>query len=215
MDKKLDPTVLLFCGPPASGKDTVTNILAKINSQFLHFCKHRGIDGHIPDNHTSTRYIDITKSEFETMIAQDEFIQYHQRYDRYYGISKKLLKDCVNSGQIPVIHVGRISNLFELEKRISYHILKVLLWCPLTILETRLKNRHSNDPEEVEIRLAAAMQEFQDLLHTEFRKIFDIIIENNTSANVSANLIYKAVADGTFLSNGGQRLESYLSEFIH
>ncbi|MEH7224457.1 hypothetical protein V7112_11680 [Bacillus sp. JJ1566] len=190
MDRKLDGKVILVCGPPASGKDTLTARLSKIDNRFWHFQKHRGIDGVIPNNQASSQYINIPRSKFEEMIMRNEFIQYHQRYDRYYGISQKVLKDNINNGKIPIIHVGRIENLYELENKIEDKVIKIFVWAPLNILEQRLNKRHPGNQAELERRLQAASEEFKDLVPVHLKKTFDIIFKNEqTLESAEKNLI--------------------------
>ena len=79
--------LLLLSGTPASGKDTVTNAIIKKSNKFTHFRKHKISTGGKLDS----SYILVSKESFDTLANNNEFIQYHYRYDRGYGVIGSLL----------------------------------------------------------------------------------------------------------------------------
>lgn len=214
MDSKLVKSVILLCGPPASGKDKLTEALIILDNKFWHFQKHRGIEGEIPNNQASKQYINVSKDEFIKMIEQNQFIQYHERYNRYYGISQVLLNDKVNNGFIPIIHTGRIENLKELDRKVNGNTIKVLIWVPIEVLKQRLMKRHNHDSEEVERRLHAAEEEFSDLSKVDLRKTFDIILENSHPIKDSAYKLNQYLRDNNLFDREVEMLESYIKRFV-
>jgi restriction endonuclease S subunit len=91
--------LILLSGTPASGKDTLTKELCTIDKRFVHFKKHKIASGGKLDD---TYYL-VTKKEFDQMVENGEFLQYHYRYERGYGVSYKELFFLKEQGKIPVI----------------------------------------------------------------------------------------------------------------
>jgi guanylate kinase len=174
MDKK----IILISGAPASGKDTITNILVKTYPlKFVSFTKHRSIDNATLAKDT---YINISEEDFENMISQNLFIQYHKRYGRYYGLSKEQMNLYLKDNLIPIIHTGKIENLKAIEENSPEKCFKILFWINEEEMYNRLIERHKNDKTEVEKRLLAGREEFEELLKVE-KMPFDLIIHNNNT----------------------------------
>ena len=103
MDKK----VVILSGMPASGKDTISEMIYEMDKRFVPFKKHRSVGKFDKIKDT---YYNISHDEFEVKITNGDFIQYHQRYGRYYGISEEVLLSYLEKDEIPIIHIGRIEN---------------------------------------------------------------------------------------------------------
>lgn len=170
--------VFLVCGPPASGKDTLTAQLCDYSTHYMRFQKHRGLSD-LEHNANDSTYINIPITEFEQLANEQFFVQHHNRYDRAYGIAKSELER-ITIAHIPIIHTGALPNLLELERKlIEYRCIKILLWAPLEVLKQRLINRHIN-AEQIPKRIAAANEEFTILADaqkiTPLKSIFDVVI---------------------------------------
>lgn len=181
----MDRQVILLSGMPASGKDTVTAMLCSSHPEFVAFKKHRSVG---PSDKIKDTYFNVSLPEFEKMIENGDFIQYHGRYGRYYGIAKSTLADCFNQNRIPIIHIGRIENYytfckhiqaFEAECRFSVQTHHILLWETRDELCKRIAQRDKTE-DEIARRIAAMQQEFEDniVLMKSGEKPFSAIIKN-------------------------------------
>lgn len=169
--------VLLLSGTPASGKDTISNLLVDIDSRFRHFKKHRGSNQPKDDN----TYIHVSFSQFSALSDEDEFVQFHSRYGRGYGVSRTELERHWQQGEIPIIHVGKYENI-EPFKKANLDVSSVLLLVSLSETKRRLTERHPGDTEEVEKRLAAYHEERQELaslIASGDTLDFDVILDNS------------------------------------
>ncbi len=211
MDSSKINSIILLCGPPASGKDSITEAICKIDEGFYHFKKHRAINGKTYMHRNN--YIDITKDEFKKMIENDEFIQYHERYNRYYGISKKAMADGISKNLNMIIHTGRIENLQELKKKINENTISILLWAPMDILRQRLVKRHHNNENEISRRLIAAQEEFIDLTKIDLKKSFDAIIKTTDPQKDIALKLIKYINDKEVPHYEVFGLETYIQKF--
>ena len=155
---KQDNPLLLLSGTPASGKDTITSLLVEIDPRFRHFKKHRSSI----QPKTDGAYIHVTPDEFVVMSGQGEFLQYHYRYDRGYGVSFSELNRHWTKGEIPIVHVGKYENIGSLRSQ-EVAATSVLLMVSLAETKLRLEQRHADDTEEVERRTAAYHEERAEL----------------------------------------------------
>ena len=90
--------VFVVSAPSGSGKSTlVTRLIQKIpNLTFsVSFTtrKPRGVEIH------GREYFFVDESEFERMIAQDQFIEYAQVFGHYYGTAKAYLEQALEKGK--------------------------------------------------------------------------------------------------------------------
>ncbi len=183
MDRKL----IVFSGMPASGKDTVTEALCSLDSLFVPFKKHRSVGA---SDKLKDTYFNISAEEFEDKIKIGEFIQYHERYGRYYGISENVLYEYLKNGAVPIIHIGRIENFYTLcrnmpafEKKYGCKtdVCHIQLWETMDVLKDRITARDKTE-EEINKRLAAMSQEFRDSANMMCKgeRPFTLVIKNSS-----------------------------------
>lgn len=191
---KQNKPVLLLSGTPASGKDTITSLLLKLNPRFRHFKKHRASDQ--PKNDGT--YVHVTPEEFHVMADQGEFLQHHYRYDRGYGVSLKVLNQHWANEEIPIIHVGKYENIAPLRTQ-EVNATSVLLMASLPETRRRLKQRHVNDTPEIDRRIAAYHEERAELaglINSGTPLEFDLMIDNSKkNPEKIAQLIAQLFAD--------------------
>lgn len=201
--------IILISGTPASGKDTITEqLINEYPGTYVHFKKHRASS---PKQIKET-YYNVNISKFKNMIKQDEFVQYHERYNRYYGISKNVLADYINQGLKPIIHTGKLENVTTIDTNVNYSTIKILLWTTIDIVKERLMFRHKNNPDEINKRLEAAKEEMKELKINGNLDIFDLIIENN-DLYYTAKLIHDYITEGartTTINNEKNKYKRYL-----
>lgn len=177
-DSKTKP-VLLMSGTPASGKDTLSSLLVNINPRFRHFKKHRGSNQPKDDK----TYIHVSLAQFLALTEEGEFVQFHSRYERGYGVSRTELERHWQQNEIPIIHVGKYENIAPFLKA-DLDASSVLLMVSLNETRKRLTERHRGDNEEIEKRLAAYHEERQELaslIASGEALDFDLILDNSGS----------------------------------
>lgn len=213
----MDKRIIVLSGMPASGKDTVTERLHEIDPRYANLKKYRTIG---QDDKPKSSYYNVTVKEFITKVNNGDFLQYHRRYDRYYGIDKRILTEMLNCGQIPIIHIGRIENYytflsnvksFEEESGFTLKIASILLWEQKGVLEARIVNRDKTKDEIVK-RIAAMNQEYSDavdMMQKEERP-FTLVI-HNTNIDETVNKII-AIESQIPFDNGYDEFWNYLRQ---
>lgn len=188
-------TIIVLSGAPASGKDTITKELHKLDPRYVLLKKYRSINS---NERIKNCYYNITEKEFLVKINNNDFLEYHKRYNRYYGVAKVTLQSILYKNSVPIIHIGRIENYYNLCKSISnfkkdnnckIRIIHILLWETVTILMNRINNR-DRTKEEINKRLIALCQEYFDLFELLSNNVnpFTLVIKNS-SINVTCNSI--------------------------
>ena len=188
--------VVLLCGPPASGKNTITDYLTASDKKICHFMKHKISVKSIKIKQTS-EYIYVDRTRFIELISSGSLIQFHKRYNQFYGVSLKLIEENCRADKISIIHTGRIDDLLELDFELSpnYKILKILLWAKKDILFKRLESRHSTNHDLLKKKIGYLDNELRALHTVNLKKVFDLIIENKNITNTSEK-IKRAIYDG-------------------
>lgn len=210
--------IVILSGMPASGKDTVTERLCALHPSFVPFKKYRAVG---PEDKFKDTYFNVSKDEFEAMIRNGDFLQYHGRYGRYYGIAEQTLAELLVQNKIPVIHIGRIENFhtlcrhlpdFEKKHQMKTEIVHILLWETKEILGKRIAARDKTD-EEIAKRRAAMEQEFEDNIAMMVNKEhpYTVVIQNSDT-DVSCALIADYVHDPSGKPDGYDAFFKYLCQ---
>ena len=171
--------LVLLSGTPASGKDTITSEIIKKDNRFVHFKKHKIATGGKLDD----TYHLISKEEFDEMAQANQFVQYHYRYGRGYGVSYEELLKNKSNGKIPIIHVGKYENILRFREFGLKNFLSILIYTDRDNTLKRLEKRHINNNDEIENRIKSYDEEVQILceeLNKKSRMDFDLVIRNST-----------------------------------
>lgn len=207
--------VIVISGMPASGKDTISDKLHDVDQRYENFKKYRAIGS---EDKPKSSYYNVSVEEFENKVNKGDFLQYHGRYGRYYGIDKTVLVEMLNNDQIPIIHIGRIENYytllsnikaFEEDNNMLLKIVHVQLWEKKDVLEARIANRDKTQ-EEIEKRVLAMEQEYKDAIEMmkKKEKPFTIVIRNSNMDETVSKIM--ALEKDNVFDDGYNEFWSYL-----
>jgi len=171
---------ILLSGMPCTGKDTLSLQLVQRDPVFALLRKHRAVSASSFQENERT-YINVLPETFQTILKNNGFIQFHERYGKMYGVSKSEYTALVQAQKVPIIHVGKYENLPVLRQGGLQEGLSVLLWADRSTVRSRLQERHRHRTDGIEERLVAYDQEVAQLWHTvkEGHLDFDLVFENN------------------------------------
>lgn len=117
-------------------------------------------------------YYFLTKEKFLEMIEKDEFLEYAQYADNYYGTPKKAVEDMLNEGYNVFLEIEVQGGLQIMEK--CPDCLSIFIVPPsLEVLEQRLRGRGTETEEVIEMRMKAA------LVEQEYTSRYDFVVEND------------------------------------
>lgn len=169
--------LVIFSAPSGSGKTTVVKHLLDTNPN-LEFSVSATTRNKRPNEVHGKDYYFLTQNEFESKLANGEFLEYEQVYDGlYYGTLKSEVERIWDNGKSVIFDVDVIGGL-NIKRIYGQKALAVFLRPPsVDELMERLKNRETEVEHELEQRIGKANEELK------YEKEFDIVLINNILAH--------------------------------
>lgn len=164
------PLLVVISGPSGVGKDAVLKSLQKRDLP-LHFVvtmtDRPRRDGEVD----GVDYIFVTREKFEALIQQGEFIEYAVVYNDYKGIPKSQIREALRSGRDVILRVD-VQGAKTLRTLCPDALLIFLIPTDEKEWLDRLRNRKTETPESLALRLKTAKQEL------EYLSEFDYVVVN-------------------------------------
>ncbi len=166
--------LVILSGVAGAGKDTIKKELMKRVENITtlpSFTDRTPRNGDVPGK----TYNFVTTEEFERMIKENELYEYSVHHNHYYGTSKKLLNEKINTGNIIVkdIDVNGTEDLIKLLGN-DVKIVTIFLRVPKEELRRRLEKREDNPSnKEIELRLNRFDYEESKI------GLYDYVLKNN------------------------------------
>ncbi|PBP16012.1 guanylate kinase, partial [Diplocarpon rosae] len=142
-----DRRPIILSGPRGVGRGTLTSMLLKAHEKSFtktvpyttRPAKEKEVDG--------IDYHFVNKEKFVIMRDGDQFLEYNETDDNYYGTSRKNVESIIAQGKIPILCLG-MSGVQQLKDQ-EYNARFISLTPPSILeLEARLRQRDTN-PEDV------------------------------------------------------------------
>lgn len=142
----MKPRGIVLYGPPASGKDTITAALHRLDPRYVQLPKLKVGTGR------AAGYEFVSAEHLDKLRAAGRLLMETHRYGNVYAIDTQAIEVRHAAGCIPIVHMGNIPDLRQLVGRTPNSWLRVLLWVPREVTEQRSSARGDADTGK---RLAA------------------------------------------------------------
>ena len=129
---------IILYGPPASGKDAITEALSRISPECVLFRKLKAGDGR------REGYRPTTLADVERMQRIGLILYANERYGNVYAVDRPALDALLARGLVPVVHMGQLAGVRAV-RDYPAGWLSVLLWCPREVTEERVRERGAAD----------------------------------------------------------------------
>ena len=164
--------IIVISAPSGGGKGVVSNYILK-NFPNVCFSISSTTRKIREGEKNGIHYYFLTQTNFENKIKNDEFIEYEEIFGNYYGTLKSEVENAFNENKILLFDID-VKGAYSIKKCYPDETLLIFLKPPsLEILADRLKNRKTENDEQIKNRIARAE------LEIEMSKDFDYIITND------------------------------------
>ena len=173
-------TVFIVSAPSGSGKSTlVSHLLATVRGlMFSVSYTTRSPRGQEVDGES---YHFVSRSDFEAMLARDEFLEWAQVFGNYYGTHRGILEDA-RARQLDLVLDIDVQGARQLKQKIPEAVTVFILAPSREVLEQRLRARGEDREEVIQRRLKAAAKEIRGY------KDYDYVLINRDLAEAEATL---------------------------
>lgn len=151
--------LIVLSGPSGCGKNTVYEGLKADNPELAHTISATTRQPRKNEKHGVDYYF-ISKEEFLKRIEADEFVEYVNYGENYYGTLKSEIERLVSGGKT-VIMVIEVRGAANIKKAFPDAVSIFLLPPSIEALAERLNKRGQNTPEEISLRLSIATEEMK------------------------------------------------------
>ncbi len=130
---------IVLYGPPAAGKDTVTQALCELSSEYVHFPRLKAGPGR------TAGYRLTSMEELHSQQERGDILWTNERYGATYAIDRTFLGEQL-ADHLVVVHVGQVEAITALTTATpGTQWLTVYLWCPRAVAAQRLIARSPSD----------------------------------------------------------------------
>lgn len=134
------------------------------------------------ENETDGRnYFFLTHDEFSRCVLNDEFLEWAEFSGNYYGTKKSFVKKCLEAENNLILEIDTKGAL-NVKKLMPEAVLIFISPPSIDALEARLRGRHTESEEAIQMRLSQIKFELEN------SKKFDHVIINDTVENTVTQL---------------------------
>ena len=164
------PRIFIISGPSGVGKDSVIEELRKTfpDAQYVVTATTRPKR---PGEIDGVHYIFLTKEEFESRMAENDFIENALVYDNHYGVPRSPIVQGLEQGRDVIIKVD-VKGAATLRRLIPNTISLFLTPESMPALLERLRDRKTDDPDVLMKRFTTATDEIKEVEN------FDYVVFN-------------------------------------
>ncbi|HZR58171.1 MAG TPA: guanylate kinase [Terriglobales bacterium] len=151
--------VFIISAPSGSGKSTLVNKVREI-VPGLEFSisyttrKPRGCE------QGGREYYFVSRTEFEDMIARDEFLEHAEVFGNYYGTARRFLREAQKNGRDLLLDID-VQGAGQIKSKIPEAVSIFILPPNRKTLEERLRNRSLDEEDVIQRRLVTATREIE------------------------------------------------------
>ncbi len=187
-DRRADGKCIIVSAPSGAGKTTLVRYLLKHEPSLAFSVSATSREKRAYET-DGVDYFFISAEEFRERIAQDGFVEWEEVYPgRFYGTLKHELHRIWNEGKHPIFDVDVVGGL-DLKEIFGPNALALFVAPPsIEALEQRLKDRGTETPETLRLRVEKAAHELT------FAPRFDAVVVNDDRDRACSEA-YQLVSD--------------------
>ncbi len=158
--QKRYPLLIVISGPSGVGKDTIARRLIERRPDSFYFVVTATTRKPRPGEVHGKDYFFVSTDEFARMIDEDELLEYALVYNDYKGVPKRQIREALESGRDVIMRVDP-QGAATIRKLIPNVVTIFLIAESEEAMVTRLRERKSETPEGISLRIATARHEMK------------------------------------------------------
>ena len=172
--------LFVVAAPSGAGKSSLVKALRSFDARVYPSVSHttrapRGQEKH------GREYFFASEQEFDTMVANNAFVEWANVHGKRYGTSKKGIQDRLASGEDVLLEID-YQGALQVRESFPQAVLIFILPPSWEELRSRLENRGEDAPEVIELRMKNAEEEMAQVGEFDFviinelfeRALFDL-----------------------------------------
>lgn len=171
--RPINPLLVVISGPSGIGKDAVLGLLRTSNPD-THFVITMNTRAPRAEEVEGKDYFFVTRERFEALIASNELLEYARVYSDYKGIPKEQVRKAFATGKDVIMRLD-VQGAMTIRKLYPEAVLIFLTASSREEWISRLIQRRSESPQELQLRIDVAEKEF------DLSKEFDYLVVNSDS----------------------------------
>ncbi len=166
----IKPLFIIISGPSGVGKDAVLARMKELGYP-LKYITTLTTRPRRPNERNNIDYHFVSMERFQEMIENNDLLEWAKVYGNWYGVPKEEVKQALDKGQDIIVKVD-IQGVATIKKILPQAIFIFLMPPSMEELLIRLKQRHTELPSDLALRLKTAEEEMKQL------PLFDYIVVN-------------------------------------
>ena len=187
-------TVYIISAPSGSGKSTLVNEVRQIVSG-LDFSVSYTTRPPRGSEQNGREYFFVTRSEFEAMIAKDEFLEHANVFGNYYGTARRFLREAQQNGRDLLLDID-VQGAEQIKRKLPEAVSIFILPPDRKTLEQRLRRRSLDREDVIQTRLVTATREIENYEKYDYILVNDRL-EESTEALKAILLAERRQRSGT------------------
>jgi guanylate kinase len=220
-------TVYIISAPSGSGKSTLVNEIRQL-VEGLYFSISYTARPPRGSEQNGREYFFVTRSEFEAMIRQGEFLEYAEVFGNYYGTARRFQREAEQTGQDLLLDID-VQGARQIKQKLPQAVSIFILPPDRNTLERRLRTRRLDAEEVIQRRLVTATREIENYAKYDYILVNDRLEESvealksillaerlrhSATQRTADDLETLAMAEGCRLNNVRERLQPILASFV-
>ena len=157
---------------PASGRDAVLERM-KASNALYHFAVTATARPKRENEVDGVDYIFVERDEFQSMIVNDELLEWAEVYGNPYGVPKSPVRQALARGQDVILKID-VQGGDNIRRLVPGAVYVFLAPPDMTELEHRLTQRRTESTEALKVRLETAAKEMEEAAK------YDYVVVNRT-----------------------------------
>ncbi len=165
--------LIVLSGPSGVGKGTVCSALRHIAPELVYSVSATTRAPRAGEQ-DGVNYFYKSREQFQSMIEQDELLEWAEYVGNYYGTPRSFVADTIRGGRDIILEI-EVQGALQVKERFPEGIFIFLLPPSLEELKQRIVMRGTETEDTISSRLAVASEELSLLEHYDYAVVNDEI----------------------------------------